>query len=102
VSYSSGVTTEAITDPGSSTGMGVTISLSWFLGACGITVGGTSAVPATASGTYTDSTGVFAITGSINLAVTSVSGICPGISAGDPVSITGTITFNPKQTITSP
>jgi hypothetical protein len=100
VSYSSGVTTGSITSTG--TGVGGTISLSSILGACTIVVGGTSAKPASASGTYTNSTGVLAITGTTNLVVTSVSGVCPGVATGQSTTFTASYTVSPKQTVTSP
>jgi hypothetical protein len=100
LSYSSGVTTGTITDSSVSTGIGITISLSSILGACSITLTGKSSIAATASVTYTSSTGVLRVTGSPNLIVASST--CPGFNAGDHATFTGSYTVSPKQTITSP
>jgi hypothetical protein len=100
-SYSSGVTTGMITASG--TGIGITISLTApILGSCSITATGAAANPASANVTYTNSTGVLAISGATNLVGTAVSGACPGVADSQSWTFTDSFTLSPKQGITSP
>jgi len=94
VSYNSstGVTT------GTLTGIKATLSGT----DCTADVAGTTAsATGTVDGTYTNSTGVLAISGG-NLHIWNVSGCLSLIKTGDASSFIGNYTITPKQTITSP
>lgn len=94
------------------TGVGATLHGSALGVACTTVVGGTTAAPARANALYDNTSGVLAITGTVNLKVLSSN--CPLVKAGDkvtfmtsPVSVAGKAAthgykLSPKQKITSP
>lgn len=73
------------------------------LGGCHGIVAGTSATaPAHISFTYDNATGVLTTSGG-NMHAWNVTGLCNGnINSGDPVTVVGTYTISPGQTITRP
>ncbi|ROO86781.1 hypothetical protein EDD29_4361 [Actinocorallia herbida] len=92
VSYASGVTTGTLDN--------VTATMSGLL--CSASVGGTTATtPGSVNGTYTNSTGVLAVSGG-NLHVWNVSGCFGLLHNGDAVTYTANYTLAPTLTITSP